>query len=405
MQLQSNQEHIQKKVLYAMAVYGDEEKQAVLDSMNNRWLAAGPKVKEFENEIAKLFGKKYGIATNSGSSANLLSLKALDFPHGSEVITPACTFSTTVSSIILNNLVPVFVDVLVGRYTINEDLVEAAINKRTKAILVPQLIGGVCDMEKLRAIADKHGLILIDDSCDTLAPKIGERTAASWSDLTTTSFYGSHIITALGMGGMVLTDDEELKNKIVTLRDWGRVGDDREDFESRFNFNVDGIPYDSKFLYGELGFNLKMNEAAAAFGLEQLKRLDGFLDARHKNHKFLTDYFKKYEQWFHVPYTLFDSDTNWLAYALTIKKDAPFSRYEFLKHMDKDNGIQTRVLFSGNITRHPFYKDHPVKIVGTLDNSDLIMANGLLLGCHQGMNQDELDYIVATAEAFFARFL
>jgi len=400
--LKSNQETIKKKILYAQAVFGDEEKQAVMRSMNNKWLASGPLVKEFEEKVAKLFGKKYGIAVNSGSSADLLAIQSLRLPKGAEVITPACTFSTTVSSIIHNNLVPVFVDTVIGRYTINEDLVEKAITKKTKIIFVPQLVGGVCDMARLRKIANKYNLILIDDSCDTFAPYFNSKTAASYSDLTTTSFYGSHIITALGFGGMVLVDEEKLRDKIYTLRDWGRVGNDKEAFENRFNFSIDEIPYDAKFLYSELGYNLKMNEAAAAFGLEQLKRLDGFLKKRNYNFQSLKKFFSKYEKWFHLPYLLDEAETNWLAFPLTVKKNAPFTRYDFLKHLES-KGIQTRVLFSGNITRHPVYKNIKFKISGSLKNADTIMASSLLLGCHQALTEEDLVYICKTAEEFFKK--
>lgn len=401
--LKSNQETITKKILYAEAVYGDEEKQAVMRSMDNKWLASGPLVKEFEEKVAKLFGKKYGIAVNSGSSADLLAIQSLHLPKGAEVITPACTFSTTVSSIVHNNLVPVFIDTVIGRYTIDEDLVEKAITKKTKIIFVPQLVGGVCDMARLRKIANKYKLILIDDSCDTFAPYFNSKTAASYSDLTTTSFYGSHIITALGFGGMVLVDEEKLRDRIYTLRDWGRVGNDKEAFENRFNFSIDEIPYDAKFLYSELGYNLKMNEAAAAFGLVQLKRLDGFLKKRTHNFKKLKKFFSKYEKWFVLPYLLEGAETNWLAFPLTVKKDAPFTRYDFLKYLES-KGIQTRVLFSGNIIRHPIYKDIEFKVSGSLKNADEIMASSLLLGCHQALTDVDIDYIAKSADEFFKKY-
>ena len=401
--LKSNQETISKKILYAEAVFGKEEKQAVMRSMNNKWLASGPLVKEFEEKVAKLFGKKYGIAVNSGSSANLLAIQSLHLPKGAEVITPACTFSTTVSSIVHNNLVPIFIDTVIGRYTINEDLVEKAITKKTKIIFVPQLVGGVCDMARLRKIANRYNLILIDDSCDTFAPYFNKKTAASYSDLTTTSFYGSHIITALGFGGMVLVDDEKLRDRVYTLRDWGRVGNDKEAFENRFNFSIDEIPYDAKFLYSELGYNLKMNEAAAAFGLVQLKKLDGFLKKRTHNFKKLKQFFSKYEKWFHLPYLLEGAETNWLAFPLTVRKDAPFTRYDFLKHLEF-KGIQTRVLFSGNIVRHPVYKDIKFKVSGSLKNADAIMASSLLLGCHQALTDNNIKYVQQASEEFFQKY-
>jgi len=397
--LKSNQEIIEKKVLYAQAVYGKEEKKAVLDSLENRWLASGPKVVEFERQVANLFGKKYGIAVNSGSSANLLAISSLDLPIGGEVITPALTFATTVSEIVLNRLIPVFVDGVIGRYTINEELVESAITEKTVAILVPQLVGGVCDMVKLKNLARKYKLRLIDDSCDTIGPRLHNRTVASYSDISTTSFYGSHIITACGMGGMAMTDDEKLRDIMIVLRDWGRVGNDKEDFESRFNFKVDGIPYDSKFLYSRLGYNLKMNESSAAFGLEQIKKLQKFLLIRAENFVSLLTFFKNYEHWFYLPELIDDSQTNWLAFPLTIRRHAPFTRYDFLKHLE-EKGIQTRVLFSGNITRHPIYKNVSFRISGKLEKADFVMSNGLLLGCHHGMDRENVKYLCDSVKEF-----
>lgn len=396
---------IQRKVLYAKAVYGKEEKNAVMRSLENGWLASGPLVKEFEEKVAKQFGKKYGIAVNSGSSANLLAIHALRIKEGSEVITPACTFATTVSEIINNDLVPVFVDSVVGRYTINEDLVENAITSKTRAILVPQLIGGVCDMKKLKQIAKKHKLFLIDDSCDTFAPKLHGKTVASYADISTTSFYGSHIITACGIGGMVITDNLKLAERVITLRDWGRVGNDSEAFDKRFNFSIDKIPYDSKFLYAEFGYNLKMNEVSAAFGLEQLKKLPKFTKTRQSNFELLTKFFVKYEKWFHLPYLVKGAETNWLAYPLSVKENTPFTRYSLLKHLESD-GIQTRVLFSGNITRHPVYRKNGStwRAASTLKTADYIMANGFLLGCHQGMGKSEVGIIQSSAKQFLDTF-
>jgi len=402
--LKNNQQTINKKILYAEAVFGDEEKKAVLKSMDNKWLASGPLVKEFEKKVASLFGKKYGIAVNSGSSANLVALQSIPVEKGSEVITPACTFSTTVSSIVHAGLVPVFIDSVIGRYTIDEDLVEKAIGPKTKVIMVPQLVGGVCDMPKLRKIAKKYKLILIDDSCDTIAPYIKDKQAATYSDLTTTSFYGSHIITALGYGGMVMTDSEVIRDAIIVMRDWGRIGNDKEEFKKRFDFEIDGIPYDSKFLYSRLGYNLKMNEAAAAFGLEQLKKLKKFLKIRNNNFQQLTSYFSKYQNWFYIPQLLDGAKTNWLAFPLTVKKKAPFKRYDFLKHMES-KGIQTRVLFSGNITRHPVYKDIKFRVVGKLTNADEIMASSLLFGCHQALTKKDIRYVCASADEFFKKYL
>lgn len=402
MQIKSSEEVIKRKVFYSQAVYGQEEKDAVLRSLENNWLASGPNVVKFEEKVARLFGKKYGIAVNSGSSANLLALHVLDLEPGSEVITPACTFATTVSEIINNNLVPVFIDSVIGRYTLDEELVEKAIRPKTRAIMVPQLIGGICDMEKLRKIADKYNLYLIDDSCDTFAPSLKGKTVASYADISTTSFYGSHIITACGIGGMIMTNDPKLRQRLIILRDWGRVGSDTEDFKKRYKFEIDGIPYDAKFLYTEFGYNLKINEVAAAFGLEQLKKLPKFTRQRAKNFKALVDFFSNFKDWFHLPYLIDGAKTIWLAFPLCIKEEvAPFKRYDLLKQFEAD-GIQTRVIFSGNITRHSIYRKNNQhwRIVGTLRNSDYIMANGFLLGCHQAMGQKEINYIISSFKKF-----
>jgi len=403
--IKSNQGLINKKVLYAQAVYGDEEKQAVLKSFNNGWLASGPLVKEFEEKVAKLFGKKYGIAVNSGSSATLLSVKTVvrfnkqrSIKH---VITPACTFSTTVSAILNSGIHPLFVDSVIGRYTANEDQIEEIISKREDicAILVPQLIGGIVDMPRLRKLADKYNIYLIDDSCDTFAPMIDGKTVASYSDLTCTSFYGSHIITAMGIGGMIMTDNEKMRDYIIMLRDWGRYGDDREEFKKRFDFKIDDIPYDKKFIYGGYGFNLKLNEASAAFGLEQLKRLDKFLKIRKDNFNSYTEFFKDYEDFFYLPYLIEGANTNWLAYPLTIKS-APFSRYDLLEYLE-ENGIQTRVLFSGNITRHEAYRGY----LSEFKNADYIMENGFLIGCHQGLEKKDIEYVKKIFINFFSKYV
>lgn len=403
--IQSSQGMIKNKVTYAKAVFGTEEKRAVMKSLDNGWLASGPLVAEFERKIAAGFGKKYGIAVNSGSSANLLAIKALNLPKGGEVITPACTFATTVSEIINNGLVPVFVDSVVGRYTINETLIQSAITDKTVAILVPQLIGGVCDMKLIRKIARANKLKVIDDSCDTLFPTLHGKTVASYADVTTTSFYGSHIITACGMGGMIVTDSKEIRDRAICSRDWGRVGNDAEEFGKRFDFKIDNIPYDAKFLYSEFGYNLKMNESSAAFGLEQLKKLPKFLKIRRENIEALNKIFGKYDNYFVLPQLIKGAETNWLAYPLTLKPGSQFTRYDLLKHLDA-NGIQVRVLFSGNITRHPLYQDNQDmwRAVGSLERADYIMAQSFLIGCHHGMGKKETDHIAKVVKEFMDRF-
>jgi CDP-6-deoxy-D-xylo-4-hexulose-3-dehydrase len=386
---------IDKRILYAQAVYGDEEKEAVAKSLNNTWLVNGPVVKEFEDRISERFGKRYGIAVNSGSSAALLAVKATcHFNNRKNIITPACTFSTTVSSIVLNNASPVFIDGVVGRYTIDESLIQKS-GHNIGAILAPQLIGGVCDMVKLKTLCDKNDWMLIDDSCDTFAPYLHDRSVASYADISITSFYGSHIITAMGMGGMIMTDRKDIRDYVIMLRDWGRYGDDREEFEARFSHRIDDIPYDGKFVYGDKGYNLKMNEASAAFGLVQLDRLDGFIKRRNRNIDLYNKFFETWEKWFHLPYLIQGAETNWLAYPLTIREDAPFDRISLLRHLEKD-GIQTRVLFSGNVTRHDAYRGY----LQPFKEADHIMANGFLIGAHQGLKDKDIEYVTDSFSTF-----
>lgn len=399
----NSKEKIKKKILYAEAVFGAAEKKAVMKSMKNKFLSSGPLVRKFEEKITMLFEKKYGIAVNSGSAANLLSLQSLHLPAGSEIITPACTFSTTVSAIVLNVLIPVFIDCVIGRYTVDENLIEKAISPKTKAIMIPHLIGGVADMKKVRKIADKYNLIVIDDSCDTIAPMLDNKPIARFSDIVTTSFYGSHLITAFGLGGMIMTDSKEIRDRAVTIRDWGRAGSDAEAFEERFNIKLEGIPYDSKFLYTELGHNCKMTEAAAAFGLTQLKKIKKFTLIRQRNFSQLLDFFKAYTEWFYIPYVLKNMTTTWLAFPLTLKEDAPFSRYQLLKYLD-ENSIQVRVLFSGNISRHPIYKKIKYRVSGKLVNSDFIMANSFLIGCHHGLDNKDIQYIIKVVKKFLRNY-
>lgn len=397
---------IDYKVLYAKAVYGDEEKKAVMRSLENGWLAAGELVAEFEKQIAKLFGKRYGLATNSGSSANLLAFEILNLPPGSEVITPACTFATTVATLVQNRLVPVFVDSVPGRYVMDENLVEEAITPKTKAIMTPHLVGGVSDLRVLRDICDRHNLYLIDDSCDTLGITIDGKPSGEYSDMSTTSFYGSHIITAMGFGGMICMDYPSRLVKGKTLRDWGRIGNDSEEFDERFDFKVDGIPYDSKFMYSEIGYNLKMNEAAAAFGLEQLKKLPQFILRRKMVFEMYYNFFKRYEHLFILPRVIDGAETSWLAFPLTFREDDrrlgkhDDRRKEFLRHLHK-NGVQVRVLFSGNITRHPAYKNVG-RVSGDLVCADHIMKNSFLIGCHQALTVQDVEYVCKVAEEYLS---
>lgn len=377
-----------KKVWYApnkLEAYGEEEIKAVEQSLRDGWLAGfGPRSVEFEKKIAKEFGKKFGVFVNSGSSACLLAVAALDLPKGSKIITPACTFSTTLAPIIQLGYKPVFVDVGLNDYVADIEQVANAITEEVKAIMLPNLIGNKPNWKLLRQILknmNREDIVLIEDSADTV-------TETFESDISTTSFYASHVITAGGMGGMVMFNDEKYVKRALMYRDWGRIGDNSEDMSERFAHDVDGIPYDYKFLYGVLGYNMKCSEMSAAFGLVQLERFQTFKNKRRDNIKRYLENLKDVKELILPDDSI---EPNWLAIPLQTER-----RLELLNFLENNN-IQTRVTFAGNVTRHPIYREY----LQEFKNSDLIMKNGFLLGAHHGMNLDDVDYVCDKIKEFF----
>jgi CDP-6-deoxy-D-xylo-4-hexulose-3-dehydrase len=377
-----------KKVWYApnkLEAYGEEEIKAVEQCLRDGWLAGfGPRSIEFEEKIAKEFGKKFGVFVNSGSSACLLAVAALDLPKGSKIITPACTFSTTLAPIIQLGYKPVFVDVGLNDYVADIEQVVNAITEEVKAIMLPNLIGNKPNWKLLRQILKNMGredIILIEDSADTV-------TETLESDISTTSFYASHVITAGGMGGMVMFNDEKYAKRALMFRDWGRIGDNSEDMSERFAHDVDGLPYDYKFLYGVLGYNMKCSEMSAAFGLVQLERFQTFKNKRRDNIKRYLENLKDVKELILPDDSI---EPNWLAIPLQTER-----RLELLNFLENNN-IQTRVTFAGNVTRHPIYREY----LQEFKNSDLIMKNGFLLGAHHGMGLDDVDYVCDKIKEFF----
>lgn len=387
------------KVYYAMAVYGDEEKRAVAQALDDGWLGIGKRSAQFAGEVATLFGKRHGVLTNSGSSANLLAFKALDLPAGSEVITAACTFATTISEIIHNDLTPVFADSFLGTYNLDYGRLEAMVSPKTKAVILPHTIGNLNDMPLLQRFCALNNLKLIDDSCDTMGGTVNGQPTGTYSDVTTCSFYASHIITAGGGGGILAVNDLELMRRAYAFRDWGRFGDDDEDIRSRFDYPIDGIPYDKKFIYSVIGYNLKPVEMQAAFGLEQLKKLPGFIARRQEVYRRLREFFTRYEDTFILPETLPNASVVWLAFPLTLRDSVKFKRLDLLTHLEEHH-IQTRMLFAGNILRHPGFTHIRHRVVGPLTNADKIMRDTFMIGCHQGMDDDQLAYVFEVFEAF-----
>jgi len=395
------------RVPYALAVHGKEETKKVLSVLDEHRTNMGVETQQFEESVSKAFGKKYGIMVNSGSSANLLALALLNLPEGSEVITPVLTFSTTIAPILQNKLVPVFTDVEKGRYFINIDQVERLITKKTKALMVPLLLGNVPDMHKLSGIAKKYSLFLIEDSCDTLGAFYNGKPTGSYSDISTTSFFGSHIITAGGNGGMVMVNNKKWADRAKVLRGWGRSSalfKESEETSKRFGVKIDGVEYDGKFIFGEIGYNFLPVEMCAAFGNAQMEKLQKFRKIREYNFTYLCKFFSKYSQFFVLPYQDSKVQTQWLAFPLTITKNAPFSRLEITTFLEENN-IQTRVIFTGNITRQPGFKNIKRKGIKNFPIADDIMKNGFLIGCHHGMKKEHLEKLTSVFSKFLSNYL
>lgn len=377
-----------KKIWYApnkFESYGEEEIQAVVNCLRDGWIAGfGPKTIEFEERISRFFGKKFGVFVNSGSSACLLSLACLQLNKGTKVITPSCTFSTTLAPIIQLGLTPVFCDVGINSYVPTVSEIISLVDNEVKVIMLPNLIGNKPNWKLLKECLIEIGredIILIEDSADTI-------THTLESDISTTSFYASHVITAGGSGGMVMFNDTKLRDVCLQYRDWGRLGDNSEIMSDRFNHSVDGIPYDHKFLYSVLGYNFKSSEMNAAFGLVQLDRFKNFEQIRRNN---VERYLNNLRG---VGDIILPDDSikpNWLAIPLQSEY-----RYDLL-HFLEENNIQTRVTFAGNVTRHPAYRNY----LKPFKNSDIIMRNGFLLGAHHGMNIDDVDYVTDKIIKFF----
>ena len=375
---------VQKKVWYApnkKEAYGDAEIQAVVDCLNDGWLAGfGPKSIQFEQEVSGLFSKKYGLFVNSGSSAIILGLNALNLEPGSEIVTAACTFSTTIAPIIQCGMKPIFCDVEIGTYVPSPQQVLEKVTDKTKVIIIPNLIGSKPDWAEIRRLVGPD-IILFEDSADTI-------TSTPETDIAITSFYSSHLITACGSGGMVMFNDEKLLKRATMFRDWGRIGDNSEDIKTRFEYSIDGIPYDYKFLYGAIGYNMKSSEVNAAFGLVQISRIE---EIRAKRRSIFNRYIENLKEVSEIVLPINTFNTDWLAIPFMTKNRMPL--LTFLE----ENNIQTRVCFAGNVTRHPVYREY----LEEFPNSDRIMAEGFLLGAHHGMSVEDCDYVCDKIKEFF----
>ncbi len=386
--------------------------EAVLDG---HW-TDGKYAKEFEEKLAEFFGLKFCSLVNSGSSANLLALTVLTsfripeekrLKKGDEVITTAASFPTTINPIIQNGLVPVFVNVELGSYNATLENVKNAVSDKTKAVFMAHTLGNPYEVEELKEFCEQNNLWLIEDNSDSLGSKYNGKFTGTFGHLSTLSFYPAHHITT-GEGGAILTDDPSLNKIVRSLRDWGRdcwcpTGQDNT-CKKRFDWQLGDLPhgYDHKYIYSEIGYNLKITDIQAALGSAQFDKLAGFIQKRKENFNYLYTAFKEFEDDFILPVWDKKADPSWFGFLLTIKNTAKFKRNDLLKFLN-NRKIGTRLLFAGNITRQPYFKNYKIdyRISGELKNTDEIMNNCFWIGVYPGLNKEMLDYIIKSFKEFF----
>jgi CDP-6-deoxy-D-xylo-4-hexulose-3-dehydrase len=395
------------QVSYAKTVYGQKEIDAVVKCLHEG-TQMGKYTTQFEQKIANIFDKKTALFVNSGSSALYIGMEAMGFAKNSEIITPALTFSTTVGCIVKSGLIPAFVDVGYNDYQIDVSKIEEMINSKTVAILAPNLLGNICQWDKISEIAKRYNLKVIEDSADTLGATLNGKSSGFWSDWSITSFYGSHIINCAGNGGMLCMNDNEQIKQAKLLRSWGRsssIFDEKsEAIENRFNVDVDGIDYDAKFIFERIGYNLEGSEIGAAFGLVQLDDLQNNIKTREKNFVIQNNFFTKYQEFFILPKQTEGAKTAWLAYPLLIKETAPFKRKEFQIFLEKHK-IQTRTIFTGNIIRQPGYKNLQMrKSRHGFKNADNVMRGGVLIACHHGLTEEMIEHMHKSVVSFLSNY-
>lgn len=396
------------RIEYAGSVHDEREVEAVVEVLRGgpAALRIGRNVAEMERRVAECFGKRRGIMVNSGSSALYLAVELLGLDPGDEIITSAVTFSTDIAPILRGGLVPVYVDVTPDTYQIDVEQIEAAISERTKAILVPNLIGNCPDWDTIRDIADSHGLKVVEDSCDCLGATLRGTPTGTRADISLTSFALSHIITAAGTGGMICLDDPGLVDKALMLRRWGRRSEPTffgsKKGERNFFSDLDGMEYDDLFIFDEVGWNFEPSELSAAFGCVQLDKLPGNLERRKRNFELLSDALGRRSDVFVLPRTTPGIQTGWHMFPILIEPASNVSRAAFQQHMEK-NGVDTRMVWSGNAARQPAFKDRPHRVApGGLPNADRVMECGLILPMNHGIDDAGMAQIAAVIEAFFA---
>lgn len=403
------------RISYASRVYDEKEMQSLTDAMLDFWLTTGRFSEQFEKDFADWIGVKYAHLVNSGSSANLIAFMCLTAPElkerqikkGDEVITVACAFPTTIAPIMQYGAVPVFVDVTVPDYNIDCDMLERAVSKKTKAVMIAHTLGNPFNLEKVRAFCNKYDLWLIEDNCDALGSQYtinGEtRYTGTWGDIGTSSFYPPHHMT-MGEGGCVYTNNPLLHRLIMSYRDWGREcicpsGTDNycgHRFDGKFGLLPEG--YDHKYVYSHLGYNLKVTDLQAAVGVEQLKKMPDFIERRRRNWLKLRTMLECVSDKLILPRPAENSIPSWFGFLMTVRQECNLTRNEITRYLEEHN-IQTRLLFSGNLLYHPCFDEYrdsaAYRVVGQLDGTENILNNTFWIGIYPGMTDEMLEYMAA----------
>jgi len=394
-------------------IFGAEELTAAIEASLDFWLTAGPFTQKFESEFAKLVGMRHSFMVNSGSSANLVALSSLTssshgyraLKPGDEVITVAAGFPTTVTPILQNGLVPVYVDIDLETYVANVDQLQAAISDKTRAIMMAHTLGNPFNLDIIRELTAKHELWFVEDSCDALGGTYRGQNLGSFGDLSTFSFYPAHHITT-GEGGAVLAKSVSHKRNVESFRDWGRdcwcsPGCDNTCLK-RYEWDLGELPhgYDHKYTYSNLGYNLKSGDIQAAIGLAQIARLSTFVESRRRNWSYLLNGLADLSEFMILPKATLHSDPSWFGFAITVKKDSPISRNEIVQKLNSKK-IGTRLLFGGNLLRQPAFKNTPRRVVGSLENSDIVMNDTLWIGVWPGLTNQMLDFVIETFHDVF----
>ena len=393
-------------------VFGGKEIQMLVSSSLDFWLTTGRFNEEFEKRLGKFLGIKFVITTNSGSSANLLALSSLtseqlgekSLKPGDEVITVAAGFPTTVNPILQNNLIPIFIDVQIPSYVIDENLIEENITKKTKAIMIAHTLGNAFNIKKITDIARKHNLWLIEDCCDALGTTYDEKFVGTFGDLSTLSFYPAHHIT-MGEGGAVLTNNPQLKRIVESFRDWGRdcycpTGKSNT-CGKRFEWKLGDLPfgYDHKYTYSHVGYNLKITDMQAAIGLAQLDRLPEFIKIRKENFELLYSGLSSFEKFLILPSSSENCKPSWFGFPITVKDNIPFSRESLVNYL-ASKLVDTRPIFAGNLIKQPYFKNKIFRTSKTLSNTNKIMNQSFWIGVFPGLSKDMLEYTIKQFEIF-----